>query len=111
MNDFKSKKVLKVALIGGGINSAVGLCHMSALRLDGLYEVVCGCFSTDSQLNLSSAQQYGISLDRNYENLDSLLLSEHNNIDAVIVATPIQLHFEQIKLILSYGLPVICESH
>jgi hypothetical protein len=33
------KKKLKLGVLGGGINSAVGRAHLSALRLDGLFDI------------------------------------------------------------------------
>ena len=42
---IKNKK-LKIAIVGGGLDSAVGYLHYSALNMEQIFKVVSGCFST-----------------------------------------------------------------
>ena len=44
-----------VGVLGGGINSAVGRAHMSALRLDGNWDIQAAHFSRNPEVNLKSA--------------------------------------------------------
>ena len=50
---------IKVAFLGGGMNSAVGNAHYSALLMDNIYELVSGCFSLNNDNNHKTAEQYG----------------------------------------------------
>ena len=43
------KKPLTLAFIGGGLNSAVGKVHATASQMDNIWELVCGCFSTNEK--------------------------------------------------------------
>lgn len=101
---------LRVAFIGGGINSAVGRAHFSALRLDGLFELVAGCFSRNSAINAESARRYGVAAGRVHPDPDTLIQIEAESLDAVIVLTPTDQHFAPVISALEAGLPVICEK-
>ncbi|MCC7091324.1 MAG: Gfo/Idh/MocA family oxidoreductase, partial [Nitrosomonas sp.] len=101
---------LKAAMIGGGINSAVGRSHEIALRLDNAFELVAGCFSRNPQINSRSAEAYQVSPQRAYVSLEKLLEVERTELDAVVIATPITAHAIQIATVLDAGLTVICDK-
>ncbi|AXS80365.1 Gfo/Idh/MocA family protein [Dechloromonas sp. HYN0024] len=101
---------LKAAMIGGGINSAVGRSHEIALRLDGAFDLVSGCFSRNSEINVRSAEAYQVSPTRAYASLERLLEGEGARLDAVVIATPINAHASQIAAVLNAGLTVICDK-
>ena len=101
---------LKAAMIGGGINSAVGRSHEIALRLDNAFELVAGCFSRNPQINSRSAEAYQVSPQRVYVSLEKLLEVERTELDAVVIATPITAHASQIATVLDAGLAVICDK-
>jgi len=101
---------LKVAMVGGGINSAIGRVHEIAMKMDRRFELVSGCFSRDSAINKKSASQYGVDQQRTYPSLTSLLKEEAHEISAVVIATPIQSHFDQILKSLNGGVRVISDK-
>ena len=101
---------LKVAFIGGGINSAVGRAHSAAITLDNKFELVAGCFSLKQHTNEESASAYGIRKRRAYSNLDELVFNEKGKIDAVIVLTPTPNHFSSICTLINAGIPIISEK-
>lgn len=101
---------LKVAFIGGGINSAVGSAHYSAISLDNIFELVAGYFSRHEEINLKSAERYRVPQNRVYNNIDDLIINEKDKIDAVIVLTPTDQHYTQVIKLIDSGLPVICEK-
>ena len=101
---------LRVAFLGGSERSAVGRAHLSAIRMDGLYELVAGCFSTDRRTNASTAEAYGVPLERVYRHWRALITAEASKIDAVIVLTPTPAHAEMVIAGLEAGVPVICEK-
>lgn len=110
MNDFVTHPPLRAAMIGGGINSAVGRSHEIAMRLDNAFELVAGCFSRDREVNCSSAEKYRVLPNRVYDSLESLLLAEKDQLDAIVIATPIAAHVSQISMVLDAGLVAICDK-
>ena len=104
------ESVLKLAFLGGGLNSAVGYTHYLAARLDGLFEVVAGCFSRDPKINYQTAIRMGVSPDRCYASREELLQREHGVVDAVCVLTPTPDHLDTVIALLEAGFDVICEK-
>ena len=109
MSDLELKKI-KIAFLGGATNSAVGSAHYSALRLDGRYNLIAGCFSRNKDENELSAKIYGVSKERVYDSLDDLLSKENKIIDAIILLTPTDQHSSQVLRCINAGFPVICEK-
>lgn len=106
----KVMKTIKVAFLGGGINSAVGSVHRIALEMDKKFELVSGCFSLDQKINESTANEYGIHHSRLYADLQTLLAQEKKNIDAIIILTPTPQHMSDVIACLKASIPVICEK-
>jgi len=101
---------LKIAFLGGAINSAVGSAHYSALSLDNIFELVAGCFSRHEDINLDTGIKYGVEKHRIYKNIEELIINEKNNIDAVVVLTPPNLHTSEVINFINNDIPVICEK-
>ncbi|MDR2827523.1 MAG: Gfo/Idh/MocA family oxidoreductase [Candidatus Adiutrix intracellularis] len=101
---------LRLAFLGGGINSAVGIVHRTSIEIDRRFELVAGCFNRTQELNVKSAKEYNISTNRLYKNLDALLSNEKGHIDGIVILTPTDQHAEQIKKCLKLNIPVICEK-
>jgi len=101
---------LKVAFIGGGINSAVGTAHYAAINMDNNFELVAGFFSRQKEINNDSAYHYKVLNHRVYDSIDDLIINEKNQIDAIIVLTPTDVHTSQVIKFLENNIPVICEK-
>lgn len=101
---------LRIAFIGGALNSAVGYTHFNASRLDGQFRVEAGCFSRNPEQNAQSATTYGVDEDRTYGSWLSLLEHEQSRIDAVVILTPTPSHAEIAIKALDAGYRVICEK-
>lgn len=101
---------LKLAFIGGSLRSAVGYTHFVASTMDAHWEVVSGCFSTDRETNLQTADTYGVDRHRIYSDWRRMLEREAGRIDAVAVLTPTPSHGEIVSFCLERGVPVICEK-
>lgn len=101
---------LRLGLIGGGNNSAVGRTHFIAAQMDGLFQINAGCFSRHSEINIETGRNWNISSDRVYPNWETLLASEHGKLDAIVVLTPIPQHRNQVISALNNGYSVICEK-
>ena len=101
---------LRLGFIGGGMNSAVGSTHFIASQMDGLFRVEAGCFSRNSEVNLRTANKWNICSNRTYHSWQSLLETEQDSLDAVVVLTPTPDHPEQVMNALRMKYPVICEK-
>lgn len=103
-------KKLKIAFLGGGINSAVGRTHRIAIDMDKRYELVAGCFSRKKNINFSSATEYGIDESRVYATFDELVKNEKNDIDVICILTPTPNHKDEVIKCIENGIKVICEK-
>lgn len=109
-NLCNSSSPLKIAFIGGALNSAVGYTHFNASRLDGQFRVEAGCFSRNDEQNAHSAKIYGVSENRTYSDWQTLLKQEKEKLDALVVLTPTPNHSEIAIAAIEAGYPVICEK-
>ena len=107
---FTALDPLRIAFIGGALNSAVGYTHFNASRLDGYFRVESGCFSQHTEQNELTAYSYGVTPDRIYDNWQALLEGERTKLDAVVILTPTPSHTEIVVAALKSGYPVICEK-
>ena len=100
-------------MVGGGTNSVIGSTHILAQRADGYYDLVAGAMSVRPDVAQSSAQMELIHSDRIYTDWKVMAEREAarpDRIDAVVIATPPQLHFPIAKDFLERGVDVICEK-
>ena len=104
------KKKLKIAFLGGGINSAIGMSHRIAIDMDNKYELVAGCFSRKNEINNQSADEYGVDKNRVYSTLVDLINNEKNKIDAICILTPTPNHKNEVIKCIKNGISVICEK-
>lgn len=107
---FPTCDPLRVAFIGGSVNSAIGYTHFNASRMDGHFLVEAGCFSRDTNQNEKTAYVYGVAKNRIYTDWRMLLQQEKERVDAIVVLTPIPSHAEIVVGALKAGIPVICEK-
>ena len=103
-------KKLKIAFLGGGINSAVGRTHRIAIDMDNRYELVSGCFSKNNEINIATAEEYNVPQDRLYDNLDQLIENENEKIDAICILTPTPNHKNEVIKCIENNISVICEK-
>lgn len=101
---------LKIGFIGGGINSAVGRAHYCATAIDGLYELVAGCFSRSPEINHQSAIAYGVPPARTFSSWQQLIDAEAGSLDAIIILTPTSDHLAPLLACMERRLPIICEK-
>lgn len=101
---------LRIAFVGGAINSAVGRVHRVATGMDQRFELVTGCFSRHAEINEQTARDYAISGAGPYATLEALLEAEARHLDAIVVLTPSDQHKAQVLSCLDAGVPVICEK-
>ena len=99
---------IDISILGGGINSAIGRAHLSALQMDGLFRIRRGCFSRNQTTNVLSLQQYNL---EEFELVDSEaeLLSK-NSTDVVLLLTPTPQHYDQVKFSFNSFTHIISEK-
>ncbi len=116
MNDdllLKFGRRIRLGLVGGGRDSVIGKTHLVAMRVDGLYDLVAGAMSIDPEIAKVSGHAELLADERIYTNYRQMAESEaarEDGIDAVVIATPPQLHFDVASAFLSRGIDVICEK-
>tara|TARA_R110002126_G_scaffold10245_65_gene46705 strand:- start:3253 stop:4395 length:1143 start_codon:yes stop_codon:yes gene_type:complete len=107
---MNSHTKLKVAIIGGGIDSAVGFAHKIALEMDGKFEIVASCFSRSEDTRQRTINEWRLPHCRSYANWNELLVNERDIVDVVLVLTPTPAHKDIVISALEQDYPVICEK-
>ena len=79
---------LKLGFIGGATDSAIGASHRISSQMDGRWQISSACFSTDEQINIETAEVSHLPAERVYSDWQTLLGTERNELDAVVVLTP-----------------------
>jgi predicted dehydrogenase len=108
-------KKLRLGMIGGGQGAFIGAVHRIAANMDGLYELVAGCFSSSAEkskasgaeLNLSPARCYGSYVEM-FEKENALPAAERMQV--VSIVTPNHLHFEPATMALQNGYHVVLDK-
>jgi predicted dehydrogenase len=101
--EAQTEKRIRLAVIGTGNR---GLAHLAILQIMPQFEVVALADPTPANLDRGSSLAPGAKTYSDYHKL----LSERNDIDAVVVITPSFLHAEVAIAALERGLPVLCEK-
>ena len=104
------KRTLKLGIIGGGIDSAVGYTHLIASQMDHRWQVVAGCFSRREEINTRTVESWNLEHIRLHSDWETLLANEQNQIDAIAILTPTPQHKIMVIKALSLGYAVICEK-
>lgn len=104
---------LRLGFVGGGRDSVIGSSHFAASRVDGYFDLQAGVFSADPEVSRATAAAEFVPLDRTYANFQEMAERERardDGIEAVLVATPPDLHFAAVKAFAEKGIDVICEK-
>jgi predicted dehydrogenase len=104
---------VRLGMVGGGADSVIGLTHLLAMRVDGFCELVAGAMSVDPKIAVLSGQNELLAADRIYTDFQEMAVKEaqrSDGIDAVVIATPPQLHYPAAKAFLEVGIDVVCEK-
>jgi predicted dehydrogenase len=109
MNTQDNDQPLRLAFIGGGINSAIGRVHFIASQMDRKFEVIGGLFSRDLSVQKSTENYFKINKPLTFQNLDDLI-NKKNEFDALVLLTPTPTHFEFLKRIIQEEISIICEK-
>ena len=72
--------------------------------------MVAGCFSRNEALNRQTGEIWNVGSERVYENWTSLLSTEKERVETIVVLTPTPHHTEVLDEVRSNGFSVICEK-
>jgi predicted dehydrogenase len=108
-------KKIKLGMIGGGIGAFIGDAHRRASRICNDYELVGGVFDADYAKSKEFAIKEGLSLDRCYNSIDSLIkgemsLPKKERIEVIAIVTPNDLHYPFARKFLANGFHLVCEK-
>jgi predicted dehydrogenase len=111
---MKNKK-LKMGMVGGGSDAFIGAIHRRAAFMEGLVELVCGCFSINPEISMSSGRSYFLPDNRIYTSYEEMFdcemrLPEDERMDFVTIVTPNKFHFEPAMMALEMGIHVVVDK-
>ena len=106
---------LRMGMVGGGSDAFIGAVHRRAALMENDVELVCGCFSIDPEISLSSGRSYHLPDDRIYKNYKEMFeketqLPEGERMDFVTIVTPNLFHFEPAMMALESGIHVVLDK-
>ncbi|MCB1758418.1 MAG: Gfo/Idh/MocA family oxidoreductase [Gammaproteobacteria bacterium] len=104
---------LRLAVIGGAAGAFIGPLHRIAARMDGLFEIVAGVLSSNPEKSVAAGGAIGLSPERAYPDMASLLAAEKRRddaIDAVAIMTPNDSHHAYAMAAMDAGYHVICDK-
>lgn len=106
---------LRLGMIGGGQGAFIGAVHRIAARMDNMYELVGGAFSSDPERSKASGAALGLDPARCYGSYRELFekeatLPEDRRMQVISIVTPNHVHFEPARLALENGMHVILDK-
>jgi predicted dehydrogenase len=106
---------LRMGMIGGGSDAFIGAIHRLAAFMDGQIELVCGCFSINPEISLSSGKSYYLPDNRVYKTYQEMFeneikLPEGDRMDFVTIVTPNFAHFGPAMMALENGFNVVIDK-
>jgi predicted dehydrogenase len=106
---------LRMGMVGGGSDAFIGAIHRCAAFLDNQVELVCGCFSVNPDISVSSGRSYFLPEDRIYKTYQEMFehevtLPEGERMDFVTIVTPNKWHFEPAMMALERGFHVVVDK-
>lgn len=106
---------LRMGMVGGGSDAFIGAIHRLAAFMDGQIELVCGCFSINPEISLSSGKSYYLPDNRVYKTYQEMFenevkLPEGDRMDFVTIVTPNFAHFGPAMMALEKGFNVVIDK-
>jgi predicted dehydrogenase len=106
---------LRMGMVGGGSDAFIGAIHLLAALMDNQIELVCGCFSVDPEISVSSGKSYFLPENRVYQTYKEMFekevkLPEGDRMDFVTIVTPNFAHFGPAVMALENGFNVVIDK-
>jgi predicted dehydrogenase len=110
----EEQRRIRVGMVGGGPGAGIAETHRTAMRLDDKYVLVAGVFSRDREKSLAAARQLRIDPVRVYPDHGAMAEGEsqrgNDKIDAAVIVTPTNSHYQIAMKFLESGIHVICDK-
>lgn len=100
---------LRIAVLGGGVSSAVGRAHLAAISLTNSFNLECALFSRDPKLNLLSAKLWNLG-ESGVCQTEAEFNGRVGEVDIAIILTPTPQHFEQVTNLCGRVETIVCEK-
>ena len=102
-------------MVGGGSDAFIGAIHRLAAFMDNQIELVCGCFSINPEISVSSGKSYFLPDNRVYKTYQEMFdheakLPEGDRMDFVTIVTPNFAHFGPAIMALENGFNVVIDK-
>lgn len=101
---------VKLGILGGGINSAVGKAHLAAIRMSGRYDIGPCRFSHEEDENRRSHDEFGIDWSQHDEDHVAWVTRNKTKLDLVLLLTPSPDHAQQAVDIVDQGVNILIEK-
>lgn len=105
---------LSYGVIGGGNGAFIGDVHRRGAFLGGYADLVCGCFTRNSEKNRETAELWNVAdgtrVYSNYVEMAEKEAAREDGIDFVSITTPNDTHYVIAKTFLEHGIHVICDK-
>lgn len=106
---------LRMGMVGGGTDAFIGAIHRLAAFMDGQIELVCGCFSVNPEISVSSGKSYYLPENRVYKTYKEMFENEAKlpvgeRMDFVTIVTPNFAHFDPAMMALENGFHVVIDK-
>lgn len=104
-----------MGMLGGGPGSFIGPVHRIAANLDGLIELVCGCFSSNPEKSVQTGRELCLPPDRVYTDYREMIEAEaqlpvEERMDFLSIVTPNHVHFAPAAMALKAGFHVAMDK-
>ena len=87
---------LRYGMVGGGNGAFIGDVHRRGAFMGGYANLVCGCFTRNSEKNKEAARQWGVTdesrIYANYQDMAEAEAAREDSIDFVAITTPNDTH-------------------
>lgn len=109
------QKKLKVAMVGGGMESLAGRIHRAAIEASGCLELVCGAFGSTRQRSIETGKALGLDPARVYGVYRDMFrreskVTDESRVDFVTVVAPNNMHYPVTMASFDAGFPVFSEK-
>ena len=106
---------LKMGMVGGGKGAFIGAVHRIAANMDGLIELHCGAFSSNSEVSKASGKELFLPESKCYSSYKEMFeveagLPKEERMDFVSIVTPNFAHFEPAMMALDFGFNVVLDK-
>lgn len=113
MTENTTDNRIRLGMVGGGQGAFIGVVHRIAARLDDHFDLVAGALSSDPRRARDSGRTLRLAPERSYSDYREMARAEaarEDGIQAVTIATPNHLHFDNARAFLDAGIHVICDK-